>query len=230
MKHHHSGSQANSSSKLKKIEQSPFDPFVKWFFPKLIPFIPQWLTPNKITYIGTFSAILCGVSFYLTNISPLFYVLGSVFILFTWVTDTMDGIVARARKQESKAGYYIDHYGDPIATLFIVLGLFSSRGSHIFIGSMFMITYLLLVIQFHVMAHLTNIMEIPFFGPTELRFAVAAASILSIFLSNPFIIIKGFGFSFIDFMGVIICIGSAIVLVSTYFINIHNLKIMEKNK
>jgi phosphatidylglycerophosphate synthase len=217
-----------SFAKIKKVERSPFDPFVKWFFPKLVPFIPKWFTPNRISFIGIFGAVLCGLTFYLTNISPLFYIAGALLILFTWSTDTLDGIVARARKLESLAGAYIDHFGDPIATLFISFGLFSSKGSHIYIGACFMIIYLFLVIQFHVMAPLTNVMEIPFFGPTELRLAVAATSIISIFVRNPLVIINNTGFSLIDVMGAIGCLGCFVVLVAGFFKSIHRLKEAEK--
>lgn len=214
----------NTSVELEKVEKSPFDPFVKWFFPKLLPFVPQGLTANRISYMGLILAVFCGISFWMTGFGSVFYLLGSFFLLMTWVTDTMDGIVARARKQVSLEGEYLDHYGDPISTLFIVAGLSSSIGSHIFIGAIFMIIYLLLVVQFHVMAHLTKVSEIPFLGPTELRLLTASSGIVAIFAPNPFVIFRGTGYSFIDFLGLFVCSGALIMFALTFVMNIQRLR------
>lgn len=37
---------------MKKIESSPFDPFVKWFFPKLLPLVPKRMTANHVSMAG----------------------------------------------------------------------------------------------------------------------------------------------------------------------------------
>ena len=178
----------------KKIENSPFDPFVKWFFPKLLPFVPRWMSANVISVIGIFIAFLAGLSMVVSGyfrdpaIGRLFYLLGGFFVLFTWVTDTMDGVVARARNQQSGVGYYLDHFGDALATVFIGLGIFATNGSHIVIGFMCVVVYMLFHVHVHIRKSLLKVMELPFFGPTEARFLIVTAIVLQAFIQfrSPF--------------------------------------------
>ena len=96
---------------MKKIERSPLDPFVKWFFPKLLPFVPAWMSANAITSIGIVLCFLSGLCLALTEYSPRLYYLAAFLFFLTWVTDTLDGVVARARKHESRLGHYLDLWG-----------------------------------------------------------------------------------------------------------------------
>lgn len=167
-----------------KIENSPFDPFVKWFFPKLLPLVPKWMTANMISVFGILVAFLAGffmvISGFFTDIATgrFVYLLGGFFVLFTWVTDTMDGVVARARNQQSGTGYYLDHFGDALATVFIGLGIFATNGSHIVIGFMCVVVYMLFHVHVHIRKSLFKVMELPFFGPTEARFMITTAIVL----------------------------------------------------
>ncbi len=166
---------------MKKIENSPFDPFVKWLFPKLLPYVPEGLSANAISVIGVISSMLACVSLYLTAWSRWMCLPAAVLVFAHWFADTLDGVVARAR-QTSKLGFYLDHFGDSVSVVFIGLGMFMIKGSHLAIGLAVISLYLLLIINGLIKAELTRVMELPTFGPTELHILVIALLVAQPFM------------------------------------------------
>jgi phosphatidylglycerophosphate synthase len=173
----------------RKIENSPFDPFVKWFFPKLLRFVPKWMSANVISVLGIFIAMFAGLSMAISGAfadiatARFFYLMGAFFVLLTWVTDTMDGVVARARNQLTKTGYYLDHFGDALATVFIGLG--TSPPTAPTSDRFFCVTvYMLFHVHMHIRKSQLKVMELPFFGPTETRFMIIAVIIIQTFTAS----------------------------------------------
>jgi len=167
---------------MKKIEKSPLDPFVKWFFPKLLPYVPQWMTANVISSLGVVLCFLSALCLVFSYLSPLLYLVAALLFLLTWVTDTMDGIVARARGQQSKVGHYLDHFGDSWNIVFIGFGLFLTNGSHLVIGLACAVVYLMFHVDGHIKVTITDTLELPAFGPTEIRFVIASVMIAAAFI------------------------------------------------
>jgi phosphatidylglycerophosphate synthase len=156
---------------MKKIENSPFDPFVKWFFPKLLPYLPNWLSANRITAIGFAGSLVAALCLYLSKDREWLCLLGAFGIWLHWFADTLDGVVARANKP-SILGYYLDHFSDAVSVAVISIGLFLTPGSHLLIGLCAACLYLLLFIHGFIKAELTGAMELPYFGPTEIHFSI----------------------------------------------------------
>ncbi len=245
---------------MKKIERSPMDPFVKWFFPKLLKFVPAGLTANKISVIGItvsfFSGFFLGVSGFIGSIgvsgfignitlAKWSYFFGGFLIIITWITDTMDGVVARSRDQQSAVGYYLDHFGDSLNVAFIGAGLFLTNGSHLAIGLACGIIYLLFHVNEHVTVTKLHKMELPVFGPTEIRFMIFALVIAQIFIDFgqplswfPEItgaegwFTKAFGFhsglTFMDVCGVIAIFLGSIGVAVEMRVKIKKLRVLDK--
>jgi phosphatidylglycerophosphate synthase len=157
-----------------KATRSPLDPFVQWFFPKLIPFVPPWVTPNSLSLAGAALALGAAVLLWFVDRSRWLYVAAAVLVLLTWATDTLDGMVARARGQTSRLGYYLDHFGDSVTGLALGVSMFATGGSHIEVGLVAAAFLLLLHVNAHVKAATLGRIEIPAFGPTEIRLLVVA--------------------------------------------------------
>lgn len=166
---------------MQKIENSPFDPFVKWLFPKLLPYVPARLSANAISIIGIITAMLVCVSLYLSAWSRWMCVVGAILVFVHWFADTLDGVVARSR-QTTKLGFYLDHFGDSLSVVFIGLGTFLVEGCHFTIGLVVITLYLLLIIHGLIKAELTRVMELPTFGPTELHLLT-----ISLLVAQPMI-------------------------------------------
>lgn len=156
---------------MKKIENSPFDPFVKWFFPKLLPYLPKSLSANRITAIGFVGSLAAAICLYFSKDYQWLCLVGAFGIWLHWFADTLDGVVARAGKP-SILGYYLDHFSDAVSVAVISIGLFLTPGSHLLIGLCAACIYLLLFIHGLIKAELTGAMELPYFGPTEIHFSI----------------------------------------------------------
>ena len=213
---------------LKKIENSPFDPLVKRTFPKFLPWVPHWISANMISVAGVIAAVLAALCLYFTYWSRWMCVAGALFVFLHWFADTLDGEVARAR-QVTSLGFYLDHFGDSVSVALIGWGLFLTAGSHLMIGLVGIILYLLLIINGLIKAELTRTIELPAFGPTEIHLCIIAVLVLQIFLDfgQPLSWLAaagdqgwltqrlGFdrGLTFIDLFGVAFVAGAGIALI-----------------
>lgn len=84
----------------------------------LLPFIPKWLTPNRVSWMRFFSVPFVGYFFWIENYTvalPLFFV--SAF------SDALDGSLARTRDQVTDFGKMFDPLADKllIATTVLIL-------------------------------------------------------------------------------------------------------------
>ena len=161
-----------SVESVKKIENSPFDPLVKRTFPKILPYVPRWLSPNIISTLGLVGAVACFLFLYLSQYSRWYVLAAAVAVFCHWFADTLDGEVARARGSASALGYFLDIFFDSLAVAFIGLGVFLIPGSHFVIGAVIVVMYLLLIIGGLIKTQLTGITEFPAFGPTEIHLTV----------------------------------------------------------
>jgi phosphatidylglycerophosphate synthase len=151
-----------------KIELSLFDPFVKRVFPRIEARIPPGVTANQVTIAGHFASLLAAV-FLVLSPSSRWWCLAAAFMIFChWFADTLDGPMARARGM-SDLGHYLDHYGDVLDTVLIGLAIFMTPGSHLSLGVVIVLVYLLSCIHAQLKIELTGITIIPRFGPTELH-------------------------------------------------------------
>lgn len=94
-------------------------------------FIPLFVTPNSITWLGFIAMLL---SFVFTTIydstlntsSKTLSIFNSIFILIYIFTDSIDGIHARLTKQCSPLGKMLDHFVDSCCLIFCLTSLFSA--------------------------------------------------------------------------------------------------------
>ena len=81
------------------------------------------MTSDILTFIGTFGAIVIGAGYYLSNYNIAFLWLSSLGFFINWYGDSLDGTLARVRKQQRPVyGYYLDHTMDAINELFMFVG------------------------------------------------------------------------------------------------------------
>ncbi len=76
------------------------------------------ITPNTITYAVIFSGLLCGLFYSTGN----FWV-GSVFMFIAHMLDCTDGNLARAKKQFSPIGKWLDMFSDRLSHSFVFAGV-----------------------------------------------------------------------------------------------------------
>ncbi|MEI2692618.1 MAG: CDP-alcohol phosphatidyltransferase family protein [Anaerolineae bacterium] len=112
---------------------------------------PAWMTPDKLTAIGTAGAFLIFFSYLATRIHPGFLWLASLGFLINWYGDSLDGTLARYRKiQRPKYGFFIDHTVDAFTETLIMLGLGLSIYITFNVAALALIGYLMLSVFVYV--------------------------------------------------------------------------------
>ena len=149
---------------------------------------PAWATPDTMTLIGIFGAILIATGYILTRYNLAFIWLASFGFLVNWYGDSMDGSLARYRKIERpKYGYYVDHIVDIINEFFIIISLGLSPMVRIEIAALAMIAYLMLSAHTFLRTYVDEVFKISFgkLGPTEVRALLILINTITFFLANP---------------------------------------------
>jgi phosphatidylglycerophosphate synthase len=93
-----------------------------------------------------------------------------------WFGDSLDGTVARVRRQQRpRYGYYVDHFIDLAGTSILLAGLACSNLMHPIVALMVLCGYLLVSSETYLAAHAAGVFRISFLGlgPTELRILLA---------------------------------------------------------
>jgi len=138
---------------------------------------PAWITPDRLTAIGSAGAAITALGYIGTRWSPTFLVVASLGLVLNWLGDSLDGSLARHRRIErARFGYFLDHSIDALNILVIAVGLGLTPYVNLAAALMMLAGYYLLTI--HVLLSAQVIGEFPltkaYLGPTELRIITIA--------------------------------------------------------
>lgn len=156
-------------------------PALQW----LAAHAPAWMTPDKLTAIGTAGAFLIFFSYLATRWHPGFLWLASLGFLINWYGDSLDGTLARYRKiQRPKYGFFIDHTVDAFNEALVVLGLGISVYVTFDVAALALIGYLMLSVYVYVRTFVDGVFQISYgkLGPTEVRVIIVALNTAMFFL------------------------------------------------
>ena len=147
---------------------------------------PRWMTSDKLTAIGFLGALMIAGGYILTRIDINFLWLSTAGLIVNWYGDSLDGTLARVRKQQRPIyGYYLDHTIDGIneSLMFIGAGL-SCLMEHPALALGVLALYLLLTINVSVNAHLKSEFRLTYakLGPTEFRVIVMIVNTIFLFV------------------------------------------------
>ena len=107
---------ARNIEKHKRINDIFFGPIERSLIAWLVQRMSRWVTPDVLTLIGFFAAILIGVSYWLTNYIKNYLWLATFGFMLNWFGDSLDGNLARYRKLERpRYGFFIDHTVDTVS-------------------------------------------------------------------------------------------------------------------
>lgn len=174
-----------SHQRVNDILLAPLErPALQWLAGRM----PAWVTPNVLTAVGLLAAVLIGVSYWLTNFSKHYLWLASFGFILNWFGDSLDGTLARYRKQERpKFGYFIDHTVDAFTQLVIALGLGLSPYVSFKFALFGLIGYFLVSIHTYITIYVRGIFKLSYakLGPTEARLLAILSNTVIYFLGVP---------------------------------------------
>jgi len=179
-----------SSTQHVRINDILLGPWERRALQWLAARMPPWVTPDVLTSLGVLSAVLIAVSYWLTNLSPLFLWLASLGVVFHWFADSLDGTLARFRHIERpKYGYFVDHVTDALSEALIGIGVGLTPYVRFDYAMIALISYLLMSVLVFVKMHVTGVFQISFskFGPTEVRVFIILCNTIIFFVGNPMV-------------------------------------------
>ncbi len=177
---------------------------------------PKWMTSDILTFIGFLGAVIIAVG-YALSANPVFLWLASFGWIINWYGDSLDGTLARVRKQQRPVyGFFIDHTVDCINESIMIIGIGMSPFMQFDVAIMCLVAYLLISVYVYISAHLKGEFKLTYgkMGPTELRVIMIIVNTLWFFipwLREYSLDIKMFGsiysFSVLDFVGIFLFVG-----------------------
>lgn len=143
-------------------------PALRW----LSSHMPARVTPDQLTAIGVFGALLGFGGYTLSTAHPAFLWLVNLGLVANWFGDSLDGTLARFRRIERpRYGHFIDKTTDLLNDTLFTLGLGLSPFVRFEVACLALIAYLLITGFTLVREQVSKTVQISFggVGPTEVR-------------------------------------------------------------
>jgi phosphatidylglycerophosphate synthase len=139
--------------------------------------LPAWVNSDHLTFTGAVAMLGIGFCYWAGGEALLMVI---PLLAVNWFGDSLDGTLARVRKQERpRYGYYVDHVLDAVGFACLFGGLILGGHMTATIGLGFLAAYYLLVAEISMATHARGTFKMAFMkvGPTELRILLAAGTI-----------------------------------------------------
>lgn len=133
---------------------------------------PKWADFDMLTFIGFIGAVVIALGYILSNYNVHFLWLASLGFIINWYGDSLDGTLARYRKQQRPIyGFYLDHTMDAINETFMFMGVGLSPFMRFDLSCILLVVYLMLTLNVSMNAHLKGEFRLTYvkLGPTEFR-------------------------------------------------------------
>lgn len=172
----------------------------------LVPRIPLWLTPDRLTALGFLGCLLACAGYLLAPRHPMALWLVNVGLLVNWFGDSTDGRVAQARGIERpRYGFFLDQSTDAFSQFLFALALGLSGHVSLQITAIGLATYLLMSVQSMLRATVSRVFPLATggFGLTEVRCLFFVANIAFFFIPPVPFALGGVTLVYGDVLGVV---------------------------
>jgi archaetidylinositol phosphate synthase len=178
--------------------------------------MPRSINPDHLTGLGLVSLLGAGLSYWYAAHNPAGLLLVILFLATNWFGDSLDGTLARVRKQQRpRYGFYVDHVVDAFGTFFLLGGLALSGYMSPAIAFGLLMVYFMLSIEVYLATYTIGTFHLSFgkFSPTELRVLLAIGNVVLLFL--PRVQLFGREYLLFDVGGAVGIAGMAVMLILT---------------
>lgn len=173
---------------------------------------PHAINPDHLTALGFVAQLLAGAAYGLASEEPRALWLVNVFLLLNWLGDSLDGTLARVRRQQRpRYGFYVDHMADTFGALALMAGLAGSGYLHWPIAAGLLAGYYVLSIESYLATYTIGRFHLShgLFGPTEIRILLVAGNIAACF--DPYANLAGRRLLLFDVGGVVALAAMAVM-------------------
>ena len=133
---------------------------------------PGWVTSDQLTALGLSAQVGAGVCYALSRYNRYALLLVILCLVLNWLGDSMDGTLARIRRQQRpRYGFYVDHMVDIFGSVALMCGLGFSGFLHWQIAVAMLVAFLLLSSESYLATYTLSCFQLSqgIFGPTEIR-------------------------------------------------------------
>jgi phosphatidylglycerophosphate synthase len=169
---------------------------------------PKWLTSDQLTLLGLSAQVGAGIFYALSRYNRYALLLVILCLALNWLGDSMDGTLARVRRQQRpRYGFYVDHMVDIFGSVALMCGLGFSGFLHWTTAIAMMVAFLLLSSESYLATYTLSCFELSqgFFGPTEIRILLIAGNLA--LLRSPYSTLFGHKMLLFDLGGSIAAVG-----------------------
>jgi len=171
---------------------------------------PKWASSDQLTVLGLSAQIGAGICFALSRYDRWFLLAVVVCLALNWLGDSLDGTLARERRQERpRYGFYVDHIVDIVGAVALMCGLGWSGLLHQATAMAMLIAFLVLSSESYLATYTLKCFELSqgIFGPTEIRILLAMGCLAA--LRSPYATVFGHRMLLFDLGGAIATAGMA---------------------
>jgi phosphatidylglycerophosphate synthase len=181
---------------------------------RLAAWMPSWVGPDHLSILGLAAMLLAGLFYFGARYDRQWLHLVNLMIALNWFGDSLDGTLARYRRQQRpRYGFYVDHIIDTFGAFFLICGLAASglMSERIAFGTL--AVFFMLAINSYLAAYAVGKFTLSFwkFGPTELRILLIIGNLFLI--RQPTARLFGSTYLLYDVGGIIGVAGMALMLV-----------------
>jgi archaetidylinositol phosphate synthase len=165
---------------------------------------PLWVTSDRLTLLGLSAQVAAGICYGWSRYHRRALLLVVGCILLNWLGDSLDGTIARVRRQQRpRYGFYVDHIVDVFGSVALLCGLGSSGLLHWPTAMALLMGFLVLSSESYLATYALSCFELSqgWFGPTELRILLIAGNLAA--LRSPFSTVFGHKLLLFDLGGMI---------------------------
>ena len=141
---------------------------------------PDWLSSDQLTLLGLGAQVAAGIFYALSRINRYALLLVILCIALNWLGDSMDGTLARVRRQQRpRYGFYVDHMVDIFGSVALMAGLGCSGFLHWQTAIAMLIAFLILSSESYLATYTLSCFQLSqgIFGPTEIRILLIAGNL-----------------------------------------------------
>ncbi|MGA2568947.1 MAG: CDP-alcohol phosphatidyltransferase family protein [Terracidiphilus sp.] len=176
---------------------------------------PGWVSSDQLTVLGLSAQIGAGICYALARYDRRMLVAAIVCLALNWLGDSLDGTLARVRRQERpRYGFYVDHIVDIVGAVALMCGLGASGLLHWQTAIAMLIAFLVLSGESYLATYTLGCFKLSqgIFGPTEIRILLAMGNLAA--LRSPYSTLFGRRMLLFDLGGAIATAGMAAMAIA----------------
>jgi archaetidylinositol phosphate synthase len=168
---------------------------------------PNWLSSDQLTILGLSAQVGAGICYAWSRYNRQALLLVILCLVLNWLGDSMDGTLARVRRQQRpRYGFYVDHMVDIFGSVALMGGLGCSGFLHWQTAIAMLVAFLLLSSESYLATYTLSCFQLSqgIFGPTEIRILLTIGNLA--LLRSPYSTLFGHTMLLFDLGGTIAAI------------------------